>query len=199
MAPLGTALQVTHCDSSCGVRHAHSYQGLSPIYLRRWHSTGTYQRRTKPLCEVVQDLPASGSRKARTNTHQRFSKPTLSSLRPLHHTHKPPVLFRTTIFVHFYNYNLHLISPCYLVADTSVRSKQRILKTFPKLAEKADRQPVCIELKLKTILILYKCCVIVLVKRILITFTKIAVKYYVLCYCRHYQARVTIIFVTYFK
>ena len=26
------------------------------------------------------------------------------------------------------------------------------LKTFPKLAEKADRQPVCIELKLKTIL-----------------------------------------------
>ena len=109
----------------------------------------------------MQDLPASGGRKARTNTHQRFSKPTLSSLRPPHHTHKPPVLFRTTIFVQFYNYNLHLISLCYLIADTSARSKQRILKTFPKLAGKADRQPVCIELKFKnyshTLQMLHNC------------------------------------------
>ena len=156
MAPLGTALQVTHCHSLCGARHAHSFQGLSPIYLCRWHLAGTYQRWTKPLCEVVQDLPASGSRKARTNTHQRFSKPILSSLRPSPHHH-------TTIFVHFYNCNFYLISLSYLVADTSARSKQRILKTFAKLAEKANRQPVCIKLKLKTIFIPYKCCIIVLV------------------------------------
>ena len=104
----------------------------------------------------MQDLPASGSRKAHTNTHQRFSKPILSSLRPSHHT-QTPVLFRTTIFVHFYNCNFYLISLCYLVADTNARSKQRILKTFAKLAEKADRQPVCIELKLKTILMLRNC------------------------------------------
>ena len=132
----------------------------------------------------MQDLPASGSRKARTNTHQRFSKPILSSLRPSHHT-QTPVLFRTTIFVHFYNCNFYLISLCYLVADTSARSKQRILKTFAKLVEKADRQPVCIELKLKTILMFYNNRTIIRVQRILRTFAKIAVKYYVLCYCRH--------------
>ena len=43
---------------------------------------------------------------------------------------------------------------CYLVADTSARSKQRILKTFAKLAEKADRQPVCIELRLTILMFL---------------------------------------------
>ena len=132
----------------------------------------------------MQDLPASGSHKARTNTHQRFSKPILSSLRPSHHT-QTPVLFRTTIFFlfTFINCNFHLISLCYLVADTSARSKQRILKTFAKLAEKADRQPVCIELKLKTILMFYKCCVIVLVQQILRTFAKIAAKILFIRYC----------------
>ena len=99
----------------------------------------------------MQDLPASGSRKARTNTHQGLVTQS-SRASGLHITHKPrsssgpPFLF-TFIIVIF-----HLISLCYLVADTSARSKQGILKTFPKLAEKADRQPVCIELKLKTIL-----------------------------------------------
>ena len=143
----------------------------------------------------MQDLPASGSRKASTNTHQGLVTQSCRAL-SLHITHKPPVLFRTTIFVHFYN--LYLISSCYLIADTNARSKQRILKTFAKLAKKADRQPVCIELKLKQFSCFYKCCAIVFVQRILRTFAKIAVKYYVLCYCRHYQAGVTMIFVTYF-
>ena len=100
---------------------------------------------------LTKDLPASGSRKARTNTHQRFSKPILSSLRPSHHTHINPgplqdhhFLFTFITFITFY-----LISLSYLIADTSARSKQRILKTFAKLAEKADRQPVCTELKQK--------------------------------------------------
>ena len=101
----------------------------------------------------MQDLPASGSRKARTNTHQGLVIQSCRAL-GLHITHKPSVLFRTTIFVHFYNYNFHLISLCYLVADTSARSKQRILKTFAKLAEKADRQPVCIGLKLTILMFL---------------------------------------------
>ena len=57
------------------------------------------------------------------------------------------------------------------------------MKTFAKLTEKADRQPVCIELKLKTSLMFYKCRVIVLVQRILRTFAKIAVKYYYIMYC----------------
>ena len=131
---------------------------------------------------MVQDLPASGSHKARTNTHQRFGKPILSSLRPPYHT-QSPVLFRTTIFVHFYNCNFYLISLCYLVADTSARSKQRILKTFAKLAEKANRQPVCIELKLKTILMFYKCCVIVLVQQILRTYNKNCSKILFIRYC----------------
>ena len=124
----------------------------------------------------------------------RFSNPILSSFKTSHHTHKPLVLFRTTIFVHFYN----LLTSCYLIADTNARSKQRILKTFAKLAKKADRQPVCIELKLKQFSCFYKCCAIVCVQRNLRTFAKIAVKNYVLCYCRHYQAGVTMIFVTYF-
>ena len=98
----------------------------------------------------MQDLPASGSRKARTNTHQGLVTQSCRAL-SLHIT-QTPVLFRTTIFVHFYNCNFYLISLSYLVADTSARSKQRILKTFAKLAEKADRQPVCTELKQKTIL-----------------------------------------------
>ena len=96
----------------------------------------------------MQDLPACRSRKIRTNTHQRFSKPILSSFRSPHHT-QTPVLFRTTIFVYFHKNCNFLISLCYLIVDASARSKQRILKTFAKLAEKADRQPVCIKLKLK--------------------------------------------------
>ena len=54
------------------------------------------------------------------------------------------------------------------------------MKTFVKLAEKADRQPVCIELKLKIILMFYKCRIIVLVQRISKTFAEIAAKYYLL-------------------
>ena len=68
------------------------------------------------------------------------------------------------------------------MAETSARSKQRILKTFVKLTEKADRQPVCIELKLKTMLTFYKCQVTVLVQRILKTFAEITAKI-LLIYC----------------
>ena len=50
------------------------------------------------------------------------------------------------------------MSLCYLVADTSARSKQRILKTFTKLTEKADRQLVCIKLKLKSSHVLQMSC-----------------------------------------
>ena len=48
------------------------------------------------------------------------------------------------------------------------RNKRKVeaanFETFAKLAEKADRQPVCIELNLKTILTFYKCRIIVLVQ-----------------------------------
>ena len=98
----------------------------------------------------MQDLPASGSRKASTNTHQGLVTQSCRAS-GLHITHKPrsssgPQFLFTFIIIIFN-------SLCYLVADTSARSKQRILKTFAKLAEKADRQPVCIELKLNNILI----------------------------------------------
>ena len=65
----------------------------------------------------------------------------------------------------------------------SERSKQRILKTFVKLAEKADRQPVCIELKLKIVLTFYKCRETV--QQILKIFMEITVKYHLLfiIYC----------------
>ena len=96
----------------------------------------------------MQDLPASGSRKARTNTHQGLVTQSCRAS-GLHITHKPRSSSGPPFFVHFYNCNFHLISLCHLIADTSARSKQQILKTFAKLAEKADRQPVCIKLKLK--------------------------------------------------
>ena len=130
----------------------------------------------------MQDLPASRSHETSTNTHQRFSNPILSSFRSSHHTHKTPVLFRTTILFIFYKNCNFLISLCYLIAETSARSKQQILKTFVKLAEKADRQPVCIELKLKTMLTFYKCRVTVLVQRIFKTFVEIEAKI-LLIYC----------------
>ena len=129
----------------------------------------------------MQDLPASGSRKTRTNTHQGLATQSCRAS-CLHTTHKPRSSSGPPFLFTFIT-NFHLISLCYLVADTSTRSKQRILKTFAKLAEKADRQPVCIELKLKTILMFHKCCVIVLVQRILRTFGKIAAKILTIRYC----------------
>ena len=134
----------------------------------------------------MQDLPASRSSKTSTNTHQRFSNPILSSFRSSHHTHKTPVLFRTTILFIFHKNCNFVISLCYLVVDASARLKQQILKTFAKLANKADRQPVCIELKLKIIPKFYKCRITVFVQRILRTFAEIATKYHLLlCYFRH--------------
>ena len=48
----------------------------------------------------------------------------------LHTTHKPGPL-QDHHFVHFYNCNF-LISLCYLVAETSTRSKQRIFENICK-------------------------------------------------------------------
>ena len=130
MAPLGTALQVTHCHSSRGVRHAHSYQGLSPIYLCRWHSTGTYLRWTKPLCEVVQDLPASGSRKARTNTHQGLVTQSCRAL-SLHITHKPPGPLQDHHFCSFLLslFNKLMLSHCRYKRKVKAANFENIRKT----------------------------------------------------------------------